>query len=166
MKTAIISASCVKKFEKAIEYELGHFYLYKLLANKMQAMGYFGAQAYFLKESGEEDTHYQKHVDFLNDVGVLPKLPVLSPEKDDIESLMDAIQTAYDNELDLLKYYRKLYAEETEEYPEIGQHLLFFLETQRKAVGEYGDLLARLALVKGDTCGILIIDKELGKLAK
>lgn len=165
MKKELLSASCIKSLNKAIEYELGHFYLYKLLANKMQGLGYFGAQKYFLAESAEENDHYQKHVDFLNDLGIVAKLPTLAPEKDEVTSLIDAIQIAYDNELDLLNYYRKLYSQEEEEYPEIAEHLNFYLKTQREAVGFYGDMLARLDLVKNDSCGILIIDKELKKLA-
>jgi ferritin len=42
------------------------------------------------------------------------------------------------------------------------QFLLQFLETQRKSVGEYGDLLSRLAIVADDKCGLIIIDQELG----
>ena len=43
------------------------------------------------------------------------------------------------------------------------QFLLQFLAIQRKSVGEFGDLLARIGLVKGDNAGILQIDKELGE---
>jgi ferritin len=42
------------------------------------------------------------------------------------------------------------------------QFLLQFLELQRKSVGEYGDLMSRLMIVKGDRCGLIIIDQELG----
>lgn len=165
MRKELLDKGCVKKFEKAIEFELGHFYLYKRLANIMQGMGYFGAQKYFLAESAEEDTHYQKHIDFLNDYGVAPKLPTLAPETEEIASLMDALVSAFENELDLLKFYRELAKEEGEEYPEIGAYLNFFLDTQREHVGFYGDMIARLETVGKDECGILIIDKELGKKA-
>lgn len=161
MKKSLLDASCVKKFEMALEYELSHFYLYKKLANKMQAMGYFGAQAYYLKESAEELEHYQKHIDFLNDEGVLPKLPTLSPEKEDLESLKDTLISAYENELDLLKYYREMYKEEAMEYPEIAAHLNFFLDTQREAVGFYGDMLAMMESESANPNINMIIDAKL-----
>lgn len=161
MKKSLLDASCMKKFELAIEYELSHFYLYKLLANKMQQIGYFGAQAYFLKESSEELEHYQKHVDFLNDEGILAKLPDLSPEKDEITSIKDAINVAYENELDLLKYYRGMYKEEAMEYPEIASHLNFFLDTQKDAVGFYGDILAMLETEESNPNINIIIDSKL-----
>jgi ferritin len=136
--------------------------MYKLLANHMQAVGYFGAQKYFLKESAEELEHYQKHIDFLNDLGVLPPLPDLKPLKEKCGSLMDALEVAYDNELELLEQYKEFSKTEGVEYPELQQHIWFYLKTQTDAVGFYGDMLARLELVKDDSCGILFIDKELG----
>ena len=101
----------------------------------------------------------------MNDEGILPKLPTLVPETDSATSLKEAIQMAYDNELDLLKYYREMYNEEEEEYAEVGQHLLFFLETQRTAVGFYGDLLATMESEKNNPNINMIIDKKLKELA-
>jgi hypothetical protein len=36
-------------------------------------------------------------------------------------------------------------------------------EIQRKAVGEYGDLIARLEIIKDDPCGFIIFDQEMKK---
>lgn len=166
MKTSIISKSCIKKLDKAIEFELGHFYLYKKLANAMQMKGYFGAQEYFLVESKEEEEHYQKHVDFLNDEGVLATLPTLIPESFEATTLMEAIQNAYVNELDLLMYYRAIWNEEGKEYPEIAEHLMFYLKTQREAVGFYGDLMATFESEANNPNINMVIDQKLGKLAK
>jgi ferritin len=166
MKKPLLDAGCIKKFEKALQYELGHFYMYKLLANKCQMMGYFGAMDYFLAESKEEEEHYQKHIDFLNDEGVLGKLPTLVPEKDsDVKSLHDSIDMAYENELDLLKYYREMYKEEAMEYPEIASYLNFFLDTQREAVGFYGDILAMFESEKDNPNICMVIDAKLKGLA-
>jgi ferritin len=166
MKAPLITKSCIKKLDKAIEFELGHFYLYKKLANSMQMLGYFGAQDYFLEESKEEAEHYQKHVDFLNDEGVMATLPTLVPEQFESKTLMDAIENAYANELDLLMYYRDLYNEEGKEYPEIAEHLMFYLKTQREAVGFYGDIIAMFTSEKNNPNINMIIDQKLGKLAK
>jgi ferritin len=43
------------------------------------------------------------------------------------------------------------------------QILLEFIEIQRKAVGEYGDLIARLEIIKDDPCGFIIFDQEMKK---
>lgn len=164
-KKSLLSAGCLKSLNQALEYELGHFYLYKVLANKMQASGYFGAQAYFLQESAEELEHYQKHVDFINDMGALAKLPTLSPETFDGE-LKDALQEAYDNEFDLLKFYKKLWKDEAMENPEIGEHINFYLKTQVEHVGFYGDMLALMEDEKDNPNICMVVDKKLEKLAK
>jgi ferritin len=162
MRKPLIDKNLVGKFAELVHGELNHFYMYKLLANQMQAVGYFGAQKYFLKESAEEVEHYQKHIDFLNDLGVLAPLPELKPLKEKCTSLMDSLEVAYDNELELLEQYREFSKEVSAEHPEVQQHLWFFLKTQTDAVGFYGDILARLETVKDNTSGILAIDKELG----
>ena len=162
MKKQLIDKECVAKFAELIHGELNHFYMYKLLANQMQAVGYFGAQKYFLKESAEELEHYQKHIDFLNDLGVLAPLPDLKPLKERCTTLQDALETALENEKELLDEYKAFSKTEGVEYPELQRHIWKFLKFQTDAVGFYGDMLARLELAKDDPCGILIIDKELG----
>jgi ferritin len=71
------------------------------------------------------------------------------------------VTAAYDIEAELgTKYedwYKKSYNVTTQQF------LLQYIEKQRVSVGEFGDLLARLELVKDDSAGILMIDAEMGK---
>ena len=163
LKQPLLDTACIATFGDAVGYELLHAQMYRHLASQMQSIGYFGAQKYFLAEIPEEQEHFQRHIDFLNDLGVTIDIPEIPMYKKKIKTLEEAITMAYETELDLLKYYRKMAKEEGLEYPEILQHLMFYLKIQRKTVGEYGDLLARIALAKDDTCGILLIDAEMGK---
>jgi ferritin len=57
---------------------------------------------------------------------------------------------------DYEKWYRECKCVTTQQF------MLQFLETQRKSVGEYGDLMSRLGLVSGDKAGMLMMDQELG----
>lgn len=163
MKKQLISTSCIAEFSNAVKFELDASHMYKNLANNMQAVGYVGAQKFFLAESADELTHYQRHIDFLNDKGVLIDVPALTAQKSRITTLRDALEMAYEAELDLLEFYRKFSYDELKEYPDVFSHLLGFVDIQSKSVGEYADLLARLDLVGDDKCGMLIFDKELGK---
>lgn len=156
----IISAECKKTLDSAISLEMTQSHLWKHIANHMQRIGFFGAQAYFLKESAEELEHYQVIVDFLNDVGCVATMPEIDRLTVSFDSLSKALETAYDIELDVYRQYSKFYT--TENDPVVKQFLLQFLEIQRKAVGAYGDLLARLEIAGGDKAAQLIIDKELG----
>lgn len=144
----------------AVHAELYASHLYKHVANQLQRIGYFGAQKFFLSESADELTHYQKHVEYINDRGSVAKVPALADVADPVDSLGAALQLAYDTEFALQQDYARWYSAVD---VITQQHLLKFIEIQRKAVGEYGDLLARLDRVAGDPCGVLLIDQEMGE---
>jgi len=156
----LISAECKKMLDDAISLEMNQSHLWKHIANHMQRVGFFGAQTYFLKESAEELEHYQLIVDFQNDVGTVAKVPELDRLTEPFDTLKKAIGTAYTTEVEVYKEYSRFYAKESD--PVVKQFLLQFLEIQRKAVGAYGDLLARLEIAGDNSAALLIFDKELG----
>ncbi len=146
--------------QEAVQQELYASHLYKQVANHMQRVGFFGAQTFFAGEAEDELKHYGLHVQFLNDMGdvaQVPDLPLISQKPSGLEA---ALQLGYDTELSLGQKYEAWYRAATSEMTR--QHLLQFLEIQRKSIGEYGDWLARIERAAGDECGLLIIDKELG----
>lgn len=157
----IISADCKKMLDEAVHSELYASNLYKHIANQLQRIGYFGATKFFLKESADELEHYQRHVEFQNDVGTVAKVPMVEAMNDSIETLSDAIETGYETEMELYNSYKEWYGRASDD-PVVQQYLLQFLEIQRTSVGEYGDLLARIQLVDQDKAGMLLIDQELG----
>lgn len=157
----IISADHKKMLDEAVHSELYASNLYKHIANQLQRLGYFGASKFFLNESADELKHYQLHVEFLNDVGTVAKVPMIEAMNETIETFSDAIETGYETELELLTNYQSWYLEAADD-PVVQQFLLQFLEIQRTSVGEYGDLLARIQLVDQDKAGMLLIDQELG----
>lgn len=156
----LLPAKVKANLDDAIHAELFASNLYKHLANQLQRLGFFGAQKFFLKESGDELEHYQRIVDYQNDSGAVAKVPAIEAMNDTVSSLDDALQIAYATELQLGRDYLRWYGEAD---PVTQQFLLQFLGIQRRSVGEFGDLLARLGLAKGDNAAILIIDKELGE---
>jgi len=158
----IISANLKAVLDEAVHSELYASNLYKHVANQLQRLGYFGAQKFFLKESADELAHYQLHVDFQNDVGTVAKIPMIEAMNESIKTLSDAIELGYETELELYENYKDWY-EQSSTDPVVQQFLLQFLEFQRKGVGEYGDLLARIHLVDQDKAGMLLIDQELGE---
>jgi ferritin len=159
--TMIISADIKRLLDDAIHSELYAANLYKHIANQVQRLGYLGAMKFFLKESKEELKHYQLHVQFQNDVGTVAKVPMIEAMDDSIKSFSDAMELAYETELELYNNYKSMYSQASSD-PVVQQFLLQFLEFQRTSVGEYGDLLARIQLVDGDKAGMLLIDQELG----
>lgn len=157
---SILSASDRKIIQDAIQQELFASHLYRHVSNFMQRAGYFGAQSFFAGEAADELTHYEKHVQFMNDMGDVAEVPSLPAITQKPAGLGEAIQLGFDTELALGQKYEEWYRAASSEMTR--QHLLQFLEIQRKSIGEYGDWLARIERAAGDECGLLIIDKELG----
>lgn len=157
----IISAELKNLLDDAVHSELYASNLYKHLANQVQRLGYFGVQKFFLRESATELEHYQLHANFQNDVGTVAEVPAIEAMTESIKSLSDAMELAYDTEMELYNNYKKWYAKAASD-PAVQQFLLQFIEFQRTSVGEYGDLLARIQLVDQDKAGMLLIDQELG----
>jgi ferritin len=145
---------------KAVHAELYASHLYRHVSNQMQRAGFFGTQKFFAGESADELKHYQLIADYMNDRGAMAKVPALEACTDVATDIVDAIEMGYETELQLMRDYEKWYREC--KCVTTQQFMLQFLETQRKSVGEYGDLMSRLGLVSGDKAGMLMMDQELG----
>lgn len=161
MAKSLLSAEIKILLEKALASELHVSNLYKHIANQLQRLGYFGAQSYYLKESAEELTHYQRLSDYCNDMGWVAPVPAVPKMSDKISNISDALEISYEAELDLLNQYKKFYEEAEDKYDDCitATFIQQFILIQVKSVGEYGDLIAKLAL-NGD---IYEFDEEMGK---
>lgn len=160
---SLLSASLKKGIQEALQMELYQSNLWKHIANNLQRLGFFGGQKYFLKESAEELTHYQIIVDFMNDMGDCAKMPQIDAVTDEITSIGDALQVGYEMELEVYNMYKKLYEKAEDEDCTVGQFLLQFIELQRRAVGQYGDLFSRYNKCGKNEAAILEFDEYLGE---
>lgn len=161
MKTSLLSASDKKKLNQAVEHELYASNFYKYAASCCQKYGLFGAQKFFEKESADELEHYYKLRDFFNDRGDEADMPqVDSVEFKEGIDLMGILDAAYELEKDLGEFYNDFYFATKDATVQVQLHN--FVEFQTKAIGEYGDLIARLSLISECPGGLLIFDQELG----
>jgi ferritin len=160
---SLLSASMKAGLQNALQIELYQSNLWKHLANNLQRLGLFGSQKYFLAESAEELTHYQMIVEFINDMGDVADMPTIEAVKDKVTCIGSALEIGYDMELDVYKQYKKFYEEAEEEDCVVAQFLLQFMEIQRKAVGHYGDLLAKYKIAE-ETKEILEFDEHISDL--
>lgn len=157
----LLSKQAEAMLNEAVQAELYISHLYKHVANQLQRIGYFGAQKHFAHESSEELEHYQKLADLMNDMGAVAKLPTLDAITDPIASLRDAIELAYETELQLGKDYERWY-KGCSDAPLVQQALLEFLGIQRSSIGDYADWLVRLDRAGENEAAILLVDQELG----
>jgi len=145
---SLLSPSMKKGMQDAIYIELYQSNLWKSLANQLQRIGYFGSQKYFLAESAEELTHYQMHVEFMNDMGDCADLPKIDAITDKVTDSGDTMEDGYNIEMDVYNQYKEFYEKAEDEDVVVAQYLLKFLKIQREAVGHYGDLLAKYKIAE------------------
>jgi len=159
---SLLSGKMRKGLQDALYVELYQSNLWKSLANQLQRLGLFGTQKYFLAESAEELTHYQMIVEFMNDMGDCADVPKIDAITDKINTLGDSLEIGYETELEVYNQYKKFYEMAEQEDCVVAQFLLQFMEIQRKAVGEYGDLLAKYKIAE-ENKEILFFDKGMRK---
>jgi ferritin len=160
---SLLSPEMKKGMQDAVYMELYQSNLWKSLANQLQRLGLFGSQKYFLAESAEELTHYQMHVEFMNDMGDCADLPKIDAVKDKVTDIGDALEIGYNTELDVYNQYKDFYEKAQDEDVSVAQYILQFIEIQRKAVGHYGDLLAKYKIAE-QTKEILEFDEHISDL--
>lgn len=161
MKRSLLNAEDKKIISEACLQELTASNMYRNLSIQCLGLGYFGASKYFTNEANDEIKHYEFHVEYLNKKGCNAPVPTITEQTKEISSLIDALTIAYKAEYQLGELYNKWW--EVVTIP-TKIHLQQYIEIQTNSIGEYGDWLARIGLVKNDECGILMIDKELGDL--
>lgn len=156
---SLLSPSEQKMVTKAMQNELTASLSYRQFAAVMKRLGYFGAAAFFDKESRDEMTHYVKWEDFGNDCGYLAEVPEPDSDYAKPTGLREAVAAAYEMERDLLSFY----SEQLNLADGCVLHpvLLEFIDVQRRAVGEYGDLLSTLDRAKDNPAAILMVDQQM-----
>lgn len=157
---SLLDPATKKMLLEAVASELYASHLYQHLANQMQFVGRFGAAKFFQAESLNERAHFQKLVDYFDDRGDWVAMPAVPKCDDTAKDLPQALQIAYDTELqlerDYVGWYKACLCEITRQF------LLSFLEEQRKSVGEFSDLLAEVALAGDDRAALMMLDNKLG----
>ncbi len=159
---SLLSSSDKELLNEAAQHELYASNFYKYVAACMQRAGFFGAQKFYEKESADEISHYYLLRDLVNDLGCEIETPGIDEPKSlkEDDCLKCVLEASYELELELFNFYNKFYT--NAKSPAVQVALIDFVNIQRKAIGEYGDLLARYS----KAVDMLIFDKELGKLAK
>jgi len=160
MNKSLRKPSDKKSLNEAGGHELYASHFYKYAASCCQKQGFFGAQKFFEAESADELTHYYKLRDFMNDMGDeadMPKIDEVDIKEESLEGILDA---AYELEKDLGEFYEEFYFATKSAPVQVRIHK--FVKIQTKAVGEYGDLIARLSIIGDSKSGLLIFDQELG----
>jgi len=111
-------------------------------------------------KKGMQDAVYAELYQSNRDCADLPKIDSVT---DKVTDIGDALEIGYNTELDVYNQYKDFYEKAQDEDVSVAQYILQFIEIQRKAVGHYGDLLAKYKIAE-QTKEILEFDEHISDL--
>jgi ferritin len=145
MKKAIICISDQDLIQSLAAEELyaNRHYLYAAACSQTKQLQ--GFQKFYEAEAVSELEHWQGWRDISNDYGFEIEVPSTKEVVFKDESVVGVLTASYDLELGLMKKYDKAY--DKAESNSLKVDIQKYLKIQRKAVGEYADLLAEVESV-------------------
>ncbi len=157
-----------KKLEKAfndqIKNELYSAYLYLSMAAFCEYKNLRGAAHWFKKQYNEEISHGMKMFEFLNDRGARVILQGISAPESEFASLLQAFEETLKHEkkvTSLIENLVDLSRKVDDKAAEI--FLQWFITEQVEEEKNAAEIIAQLKMVKPDSAGLLMLDKQLGK---
>ena len=134
---------------------------YKQLSALASNMGFNKAAAYFLAESQEEATHFDKWLDYVTGRGNEFNVPAMVAPTTPSASLIDLVNHAIEKETAVSKEYNKGALEVMVKDQLTYQLMLEFLRIQSDAIKTYSDMVATLEGLEDDKSGQLIAEQIL-----
>ncbi|MFN7312011.1 MAG: ferritin [Bacteroidota bacterium] len=159
-----------KKLEEALNahlaLEMGAIYHYLAVASWCDTNGYEGSAAFYYKQSAEEQAHFMKFFNYINQVGGHAHVPELKKPQSTYKSILDTCQKSLEGEhkvtqsiYKLVELARKNNDHATEAF------LKFFVDEQLEEEMQFTRLIDRIKLIGGGPQSLYYIDKELEKLS-
>ncbi len=158
----MIDAKLYDAINSQVTEEYAAAYIYRHLANEMDALSFPGLCEWFTTQAAEECDHAQKFAQHLIDRGEHVKPGTIQIDAPAIEGPLDAFKAALAHEKKVSEQIRQI----TRLADEVGDlesrpMLNWFLEEQIEEESTVGEIVDQLELVGADGSGLLRIDARL-----
>jgi ferritin len=159
----MMSETMTKALNDQIHSELSAYYSYLAMSAHCDRAAFPGAARWLRAQSGEEQVHAMKLLDFMLARHAKVVLPNLAAPKIEYASLLDVVETSFKQEQAVSAQIENLYelAFKEKAYPAVVQ-LEWFLTEQVEEEKTCREIVAKLKMVGGDPASLLEIDRELG----
>lgn len=159
-----------KKVEKALNehlaLELNAKMSYLAVASWCEVEGLEGSARFFYKQSAEENTHFMKFFNYINEVGGHALVPALKAPKYEFKSIQEAVEMALDHEQKVTKAIYKMVSLAKEEGDHATEDFLrFFVDEQKEEEVQFKRILDKIKLIGDGPQSLYYIDKEFDKLS-
>ncbi|MCU0421897.1 MAG: ferritin [Bacteroidia bacterium] len=159
-----------KKIENALnahlELEMGAIYNYLAVASWCESNGYEGSAAFYYKQSAEEQLHFMKFFNYINQVGGHAHVPELKQPQTSYKSILETCQKSLAGENKVTQSIYKLVELSRKENDHATEAFLkFFVDEQLEEEMQFTRLIDRIKLIGGGPQSLYYVDKELERLA-
>ncbi|MBU0469072.1 MAG: ferritin [Candidatus Omnitrophica bacterium] len=156
-----------KKLEKLINEQITKeyysSYLYLSMAAYFESMSLAGFTAWMKIQAEEEMIHMRMFFTYINERGGRVILEAIDKPPADFESIKDVFEQTLEHEKLVTASINNLYKASKDINDNASTIFLqWFITEQVEEEKNARDILDRLALIKEDPMGILMLDKELG----
>lgn len=159
-----------KKVEAALNahlaLEMSAIYHYLAVASWCDSNGYEGSSAFYHNQSAEENLHFMKFFNYINQVGGHAHVPELKKPATAFKSILETCQKSLEAENKVTQSIYKLIETARKENDYATEAFLkFFVDEQLEEEMLFTRLIDRINLIGGGPQSLYYIDKELEKLA-
>jgi len=143
--------------------ELFSAYLYLSMAAYLESKGLSGMTSWMKMQAQEEMFHGMKIFDYLNERGERVILGAFEKPESDFQSVQDVFKQVLAHEQTVTASCNHVYslALEAKDHAAVG-FMQWFVDEQVEEESGARAVLDKLAYIKEDSTGILMLDKELG----
>lgn len=162
----MISKNMEQALNAHLVYELEASLQYLAMASWCETKGMDGAANFFYGHSHEENLHFMKMFQYINEVGGHAVVPKVKQPNNDFEGIAEMCNVAYENEKVVSRAIYKLVELATKEEDHVTTEMLrFYVQEQREEETLFQKVLDKIRLIGDGTQSLYYIDKELGALA-
>lgn len=147
----MIDSKTAQKINEQIGHEFAAFLQYVAISTWFDAEALPELSRYFAKQSEEERMHAMKMVQFLNDTDQQAIIPAIGEPLNDFSAVRDAIQLAYDQEVQVTEQIKAICDVAAETNDRLSLNFLqWFLDEQVEEVASMDTLLKIVDRAGGD----------------
>ncbi len=155
-----------KKMEEALNIQVNRemysAYLYMAMSAHSNEIGLKGFANWFMVQYHEEMLHAMKIFEYIQRKGGTNKLPAIDEPPAQWESALDMFEKTYEHEQKVTAWINELMEIAIEEKDHATQIFLQWYVTEQVEEEENDtDIIAQLKLIKDNSQGLLLLDREL-----
>ena len=159
-----------KKVEKALNdhltLEMHSNALYLSVSSWCQKEGMDGSANFFSRQSAEENVHFLKFFNFINEVGGHALVPAVAQPKHHFNSVLECCELAYATEQKVTKsIYKMLDIARNEGDHATLEFLKFFVEEQMEEEVLFKRIIDKIKLIGKGPQSMYYIDKEMDRFS-